>query len=251
MTPAENRGERVGIEQTQQAVAAIAAEFAAARAERMRRRHLDPADFRRLAEAGFLKTGLPASGGGYWQDARTSTRPICTLLRTLAHGDPSVALVASIFVRVSTVALAIASLVIRDFYVPYYHPNEAQQFRATRIAAIVIAFVPLIFALFVPEILKLSFFTRALRLSISIVAVIGFTLPGFATSRGATFGLAGSAVVTTAWYLLDNPYGLDNIYIAIVVPVVVMAIERIIAPRRRTTGEALVDTQAGFSGERE
>ena len=40
--------------------------------------------------------------------------------------------------------------------------------------SLVIAFVPLIFVFFVPAILKLSFFTRALRLSISIVAVIGF-----------------------------------------------------------------------------
>ena len=37
----------------------------------------------------------------------------------------------------------------------------------TRLISLVIAFVPLIFVFFVPEILKLSFFTRALRLSIA------------------------------------------------------------------------------------
>lgn len=140
----------------------------------------------------------------------------------------TVSLVASIFVSVSTVALAIASLVIRDFYVPYANPDQDRQFRATRIAAIVIAFVPLIFALFVPEILKLSFFTRALRLSIAIVAVIGFTLPHYASARGATLGLAGSAVATTLWYLEDNPWGIDNIYIALIVPLVVILAERLI-----------------------
>lgn len=139
----------------------------------------------------------------------------------------TVSLVASIFVSVSTVALAIASLVIRDFYVPYAKPDAARQFRATRIVAIFIAFAPLIFALFVPEILKLSFFTRALRLSIAIVAVIGFTLPFYASARGATFGLAGSAIMTTIWYLLDNPLGIDNIYISLVVPVIVIALERL------------------------
>jgi len=142
----------------------------------------------------------------------------------------TISLVASIFVSVSTVALAIASLVIRDFYVPYANPDADQQFRATRIAAIVIAFVPLIFALFVPEILKLSFFTRALRLSIAIVAVIGFTLPHYATPRGATLGLAGSAIATTIWYLLENPWGIDNIYVALVVPVAVILLERLFAP---------------------
>lgn len=140
----------------------------------------------------------------------------------------TISLVASIFVSVSTVALAIASLVIRDFYVPYANPDQDGQFRATRIAAIVIAFVPLIFALFVPEILKLSFFTRALRLSIAIVAVIGFTLPHYASARGATLGLAGSAIATTLWYLEDNPWGVDNIYIALIAPLVVIFAERLI-----------------------
>lgn len=150
------------------------------------------------------------------------------LMPTWAATVVTISLVASIFVSVSTVALAIASLVIRDFYVPYAKPDQDQQFRATRIAAIVIAFVPLIFALFVPEILKLSFFTRALRLSIAIVAVIGFTLPHYATARGATLGLAGSAIVTTVWYLLENPWGIDNIYVALVVPVIVILLERLV-----------------------
>ena len=93
------------IEQTRDGIAEIAATFAAARAERQRRRHLDPADFRKLAEAGFLLTGLPEAEGGYWQDAARSTRPICQLLRTLAHGDPSVALVAAMHPAVLTLWL--------------------------------------------------------------------------------------------------------------------------------------------------
>jgi solute:Na+ symporter, SSS family len=83
----------------------------------------------------------------------------------------SVSLVASIFVGVSTVALAIASLVVRDFYVPYFRPTPEQEFKATRIISFFIGFIPLIFVFFAPGLLHLSFFTRALRLSISIVAV--------------------------------------------------------------------------------
>ena len=47
----------------------------------------------------------------------------------------------------------------------------------TRIISLVVAVAPLLFVFFVPEILKLSFFTRAFRLSISIVALIGLYLP--------------------------------------------------------------------------
>jgi SSS family solute:Na+ symporter len=92
----------------------------------------------------------------------------------------------------------------------------------------------------VPAILKLSFFTRALRLSISIVAVIGFSLPFFSSNRGATLGLIGAAVFTTLWYLLGNPLDVDNMYIAMVTPVIVMAAERLLL---RWQGRATLPAQ--------
>ena len=60
---------------------------------RQQRRALDAADFAQLREAGFPLTGVPVDQGGIWQSVQQSTRPLCELLRTLAHGDSSVALV--------------------------------------------------------------------------------------------------------------------------------------------------------------
>jgi SSS family solute:Na+ symporter len=148
-------------------------------------------------------------------------------MHPLLAGVVTTSLVASIFVSVSTVALAIASLVVRDFYVPYRKPDPALELKMTRIFSLIIAAVPLVFVFFIPEILKLSFFTRALRLSISIVAMVGFYLPLFASNRGATLGLIGAAVATTVWYMLGNPFGIDNMYVAALAPLVVMAIERV------------------------
>jgi SSS family solute:Na+ symporter len=34
-------------------------------------------------------------------------------------------------------------------------------------------------------------------------------------------------VTTTAWYLLGNPYGIDNMYIALATPAIVIAVERV------------------------
>ncbi|GGF44284.1 sodium:solute symporter [Aliidongia dinghuensis] len=150
----------------------------------------------------------------------------------LQHMNPfwaglvATSLVASVFVSVSTVALAIASLIIRDFYVPYGRPTPERQLQVTRLLSVVIGLLPLVFVFFLPEILKLSFFTRAIRLSISIVALVGFYLPLFKTDRGATLGLIASAVATTLWYAWNNPYGIDNMYVAIVTPIAVIAIER-------------------------
>lgn len=160
-------------------------------------------------------------------------------MNPLLAGLVTTSLVASVFVSVCTVALAIASLVMRDFLVPWLKPEPAAELRMTRYASLVIAFVPLIFVFFVPEILKLSFFTRALRLSISIVALIGFYLPMFRSGTGATLGLLASAIATSAWYMLGNPYGIDNMYVAAVTPIVVMAVERLLNAPKPTNVMAL------------
>lgn len=65
------------------------------RAERQRRTELRRTDFDELAAAGFTLTGVPATHGGLWDSIELSTRLVCDLLYTLAHGDSSVTLVAS------------------------------------------------------------------------------------------------------------------------------------------------------------
>jgi alkylation response protein AidB-like acyl-CoA dehydrogenase len=71
----------------------ISAEFAVERRERQQRCELAAADFARLRDAGFVLTGVPVDHGGIWQSVGASARPICEMLRTLAQGDSSVALV--------------------------------------------------------------------------------------------------------------------------------------------------------------
>jgi alkylation response protein AidB-like acyl-CoA dehydrogenase len=73
----------------------IAEQFAKSRHDRQRRRALDPADIALLREAGFYRTGAPVEQGGIWESVPHSTRPIGEILRTLAGGDASLALVAS------------------------------------------------------------------------------------------------------------------------------------------------------------
>lgn len=157
-------------------------------------------------------------------------------MHPLLAGVVTTSLVASIFVSVCTVALAIASLIVKDFYVPRYRPTPEQELRATRWISLAVGFVPLVFVLFVPQILALSFFTRALRLSVSIVALIGIYLPFFGSSRGAVAGLVLAAVATTAWYLLGNPFGIDNMYVALVTPALVLVVEKLFAPARAAQG---------------
>jgi alkylation response protein AidB-like acyl-CoA dehydrogenase len=84
----------------------IARDFAATRRERQQRRTLDPEDFRRLKDAGYLLAGVPVDQGGLWTDLRQSTRPVAEILRTLARGDASVALVSAMHPAVLSFWLA-------------------------------------------------------------------------------------------------------------------------------------------------
>jgi len=87
-------------------VARIAESWAADRAARQARRALDPADFAALRDAGFTLTGVPVELGGIWHDIRSSTRDVAEILRTIAHADPSVALVSSMHPAVLSFWLA-------------------------------------------------------------------------------------------------------------------------------------------------
>lgn len=70
-----------------------ASKLGADRQARLGRTRLDPADFVALADAGFTRTGVPVAHGGLWTELELSTRVVCEAVRTIAHADPSVALV--------------------------------------------------------------------------------------------------------------------------------------------------------------
>ncbi len=73
----------------------VAEVFARSAPERRLRRQLDPVDFDRLAQAGFLLSGVPCAYGGIWEDGAHSARAVAEMLRAIAHADSSLALVAA------------------------------------------------------------------------------------------------------------------------------------------------------------
>lgn len=87
-------------------IASIADHFRAERKERQLRRELVREDFDALADAGFLLTGVGVERGGLWDGVARTTRPVAEILRTLAGGDPSVALVSAMHPAVLSFWLA-------------------------------------------------------------------------------------------------------------------------------------------------
>jgi alkylation response protein AidB-like acyl-CoA dehydrogenase len=73
----------------------ISAALGKERGVRQLRRRLEPSDWRVLHDARLHLMSVPVAYGGMWEDLSRSTRPLCEVLRTLARGDSSVALVFS------------------------------------------------------------------------------------------------------------------------------------------------------------
>lgn len=96
----------------------ISERWAEERRERQSRRELVRADFDELTQAGFHLTGVPVSDGGLWESVEKSTEPVCEALRILAHGDPSVSLVASMHPSV---------LVVYGWLLPLKAPAEFEK----------------------------------------------------------------------------------------------------------------------------
>lgn len=110
-------------EKVHQNIAGIADRWRTERGERQHRTALVRADFDELAEAGFTLTGVPADQDGLWESIEASTRPVCDLLYTLAHGDSSVALVASMHPGV----LAVIGWLVAPESVPEYQSLWTEQ----------------------------------------------------------------------------------------------------------------------------
>ena len=120
--------------------------------------------------------------------------------------------------------LGATALVMKDFYIPLVKPSPKKQIIAIRVLAIFLGLLPIPFALYVPALLKTVFFARALRTSIAVIALFMFYAPRIGNKSGATMGLILSVVFTTIWFAMNNPFGIDNMFIALATPIIAMLI---------------------------
>jgi len=153
------------------------------------------------------------------------------------------------FVAMLAWALGASAIVMNDFIVPYLKPSEKQSLYWTRLTSVAIALIPIPFALYVPELLKILFLTRAIRLSFAVVAVCGFYAPLFSSKKGAMWSIILAGATTISWYFLFNsgPLGgtvvagialkdVDNIYIAGLVPLIVLICDHFLVKTKDDVG---------------
>ncbi len=136
-------------------------------------------------------------------------------------------IIAATFVTILACQLGATALIMKDFYVPFVNPDEKHKIWATRAISILIGLAPIPFALYVPGLLKTIFFARALRTAVAVLAIFMFYLPNVGTSKSAFVGLICSVLGTTLFFVLGNPWGIDNIYVAAIIPGLVMVADRL------------------------
>lgn len=187
--------------------------------------------------------GIAAAGIGMAAVLHPGINPLRAFPSLIADMDGASAslvvagLAASLFGAVSAASMGTATLLVRDFYDPLLNraQDERRSVLALRASAVVFGLLPMLLALSSAQILAIAFLGKALRSSLAVLVLLAFYAPRFGTRSGAFVGLAASLPATVAWYLMGDPLGIDNAYVAAATPLVCIGVSAL-AARRAASG---------------
>jgi solute:Na+ symporter, SSS family len=142
-------------------------------------------------------------------------------------------LAGSLFGTISALSIGAATLLFKDFYHPRRRGEDGtSSLRFVRSMTVLVGLIPIPLAIFAPDILKVTFLAKSLRATLAVLVVFAFSAPRFGTPRAAVVSILVSLVLTIGWFLAGDPGGIDNAYVALVIPLAVMGTAEL---RKRTT----------------
>jgi SSS family solute:Na+ symporter len=120
----------------------------------------------------------------------------------------------------SAVTHAATALTLRDFYIGLFKPRATDQecLRFARISNVVFSILPLSLAILTPTLLSLLFFGRGLRGTLGVVVLCALFFPNALSAKAVTVCISVSLVLSTVWYLLGDPLGINNVLVAVGIP---------------------------------
>jgi SSS family solute:Na+ symporter len=153
-------------------------------------------------------------------------------------GVVAAGLAASLFGTIAAISVATATLLYKDFYTSFVTEDgdESRSLNFIRITTIIVGLLPIVLAIYTPNILQMTFLAKAIRTSLSVLVLLVFYAPWFGTKTAALFSFLGSLVATIAWFMMGNPFGIDNAYVALVLPLIIMGVSSM-AERIRAGGQ--------------
>jgi SSS family solute:Na+ symporter len=145
-------------------------------------------------------------------------------------GVVAAGLAASLFGTIAAISVATATLLYKDFYTRFVtkQGDEKRSLNFIRVTTIVVGLLPILLAIYTPNILQMTFLAKAIRASLSVLVLLVFYAPWFGTKTGALYSILSSLVATIAWFMMGNPFGIDNAYVALVVPLIIMGLSSMI-----------------------
>jgi SSS family solute:Na+ symporter len=138
-------------------------------------------------------------------------------------------LAASLFGTISALSIGAATLVYKDFYLPISGRTgeDPVSLRFIRCATIVAGLLPIPLAILSTEVLSVTFLAKSLRASLAVLVLLAFFAPSFGSPRAAMASIGLSLVGVVGWFLAGNPGGIDNAYVAVAIPILVMTASRL------------------------
>lgn len=150
-----------------------------------------------------------------------------SLLPPVLGGLLLAAILAAIQSTVSAILLMLGSGISHDIIkqVMKKDLSEKQQLKITRIAVLIMGIVPIPFALYpLPLIQQIWINAAALIGSAFAVSILIGLYWKRATTAGAITSMVGGIVTASVWLMLDNPFGLEAVYISVPVSILGMVL---------------------------
>ncbi|TQM13418.1 sodium:solute symporter family protein [Pseudonocardia kunmingensis] len=154
-------------------------------------------------------------------------------------------LVGAILGSIAALIIGSATLLLKDFYRPFFNRDgdDRKDVVFLRVATFGAGVVPIALALFASDVLAVTFLAKSLRAALAVLIVLMFYRPTYGSSRGAVVSILAALVATTGWFLAGDPFGIDNAYVAVACPLVIMTVVHLLGKRRGTPQEPLVKEQ--------
>ncbi|MBB5158860.1 sodium:solute symporter family protein [Saccharopolyspora phatthalungensis] len=145
----------------------------------------------------------------------------------------------AMFGTIAALTIGSSTLLLKDFYQPYFNRegNDRKNVVFLRLATLISGLIPISLALFASDVLTVTFLAKSLRAALAVLVLLMFYAPRYGTKSGAFWTIILALPATIGWFLAGNPFGIDNAYIAVATPLVVMTLSHFFG-KRRTSDEA-------------
>src|ERR1700758_5063524 len=119
-------------------------------------------------------------------------------------GVVAAGLAASLFGTISAISVSTATLLYKDFYIRFVKADDDESLSLVfvRVATVVVGLLPIVLAIYTPNVLQMTFLAKAIRASLSVLVLLVFYASWLGTRGGALVSIIVSMVATIAWFLM-------------------------------------------------